>query len=119
MAAALAGVLVWLCAGWLADLYALPRDLLLTIAAVNLLYASGSGSLALRERPPQSLIAMLAVANVVWAVVCLTLAVRHAGTASLFGLGHLLGEALLVGGLACLEWAWRAGAPTARRGLPS
>jgi len=39
----------------------------------------------------------------VWALVCTSLAVRWAGTATLFGMAHLLAEALFVGGLASLE----------------
>jgi hypothetical protein len=28
-------------------------------------------------------------------------------TATVFGIGQLVGEAIFVGGLACLEWKWR------------
>ncbi len=106
-AAALAGVLVLFCSGWLSQWYALPRGLLLFIGAVNLLYASYSFSLAIRARRPQPLIALLVVANGLWALTCLVMAARFAGTATFFGLAHLLGEAVFVGGLACLEWKWR------------
>jgi hypothetical protein len=39
--------------------------------------------------------------------VCGLAAVGFAGTASAFGLAHLLGEGLFVGGLAALEWRER------------
>lgn len=106
-AAALAGTAVLLLSGWLSELHALPRGLLLFTGAVNLLYATFSFTLATRARRPRALITLLVVANLSWAVVCLGLAAAFAGTATLFGLGHLVGEALFVGGLAALEWRWR------------
>ncbi len=107
IAAALAGVTVLLLSGWLSSLHALPRGLLLFIGAVNLLYASYSFSLAARSRRPRSWINLLVFANLAWTVVCLGLAVVFAGSATPFGIGHLVGEAIFVGGLASLEWRWR------------
>lgn len=106
-AAALAGVVVLVCSGWLSQWYALPRALLLFVGVVNLLYASCSFSLAVRAKRPQALIVLLVIANGLWAAACLVMAARFAGTATFFGLAHLLGEAVFVGGLACLEWKWR------------
>ena len=93
--------------GWLAALYALPRELLVGMGMANLAYAAFSGSLARRARRPTSLIAALVAANATWAVLCLLAAVRLAGTASAFGLAHLVGEGLFVGALAALEWSQR------------
>jgi hypothetical protein len=107
VAGALAGVLVLMFSGWLSGLHALPRELLLLNGAVNLLYASCSFSLAVRARRPRSLITLLVFANLSWAVVCLCLAAVFAGSATVFGIGHLVGEAIFVGGLAGLEWRWR------------
>ena len=107
IAGALAGATVLMLSGWLSRLYALPRELLLVNAAANVLYASFSFSLARRARRPRSLINLLAFANLAWAVVCLWLAGVFAGSATWFGIGHLAGEAVFVGGLACLEWRWR------------
>jgi hypothetical protein len=106
-AGALAGVAVLMLSGWLGGLYALPRGLLLFTGAVNVLYASYSFTLAIRSTRPKSLILLLVFANLAWAVVCLGLAVVFAGSATLFGVGHLVGEAVFVGGLAGLEWRWR------------
>jgi hypothetical protein len=108
-AAALAGVAVLALSGWLAELHALPQELLLFIGAVNLAYACYSFSLAIRSRRPKWSIHLLVFANVCWTVVCLALAVVFAGSATVFGLGHLVGEAAFVGGLAGLEWRWREG----------
>jgi hypothetical protein len=108
-AAALAGVAVLALSGWLSRLYALPRGLLLFIGAVNLLYACYSFSLAVRAQRPIVLIQLLVFANAAWAVVCLGLAITFRQQASVFGLGQLVCEAIFVGGLAGLEWAWRDG----------
>ncbi|HEX8320501.1 hypothetical protein [Longimicrobium sp.] len=107
IAGALAGVLVLLFSGWLSSLHALPRELLLANGAMNLLYASFSFSLAVRARRPRSLINVLVFANLSWAIVCLCLVTVFAGSATAFGIGHLVGEAVFVGGLAGLEWRWR------------
>ena len=107
IAGALAGATVLMFSGWLSGLHALPRELLLLNGAVNLLYASYSFSLARRARRPRSLINLLVFANLAWAVVCLWLVGIFAGSASWFGIGHLVAEAVFVGGLAGLQWRWR------------
>jgi hypothetical protein len=107
IAGGLAGATMLLLSGWLSDLYALPRGLLLVFGAANLLYASYSFSLAIRQTRPLPLIQLLVFANLAWAVFCLVCGVRFLDSASPFGLVHLIGEGLLVGGLACLEWTQR------------
>lgn len=106
-AAAVAGVAVLTLGGWLSRLYALPHELLLFTGGVNLLYGAYSFSLAVRMQRPMSLIKLLVGANLGWAVVCLGLAVAYGSQATLFGIAHLAGEALFVGGLAVLEWTQR------------
>ena len=106
-AGALVGVAVLSLSGWLSGLHALPRELLLFTGAVNLVYASYSLSLAVRAERPMYLINLLVFANLAWAVVCLSLAVAFSGSATPFGVGHLVGEAVFVGGLAALEWSQR------------
>ena len=106
-AAALAGVVVLFVSGWLSGWYGLPQELLISIGVVNLVYASYSSSLAMRMRRPKALILFLVSANLLWSVVCVVLALIYRDTATLFGLAHLLGEALFVGGLGGLEWRWR------------
>jgi hypothetical protein len=103
----LAGTTVLALAGWLSELYALPRALLLGIAAANLVYGTFSGSLALRARRPRPLVVLLVLANSVWAVLCGVAALSLWGQASAFGLAHLIGEGIFVGGLAAMEWRCR------------
>lgn len=107
IAGALAGAMMLLLSGWLGSLYALPHGLLLFMGAVNVLYASYSFTLATRPRRTMPWIKLLVSANLTWAGICLGLAVAFAGSATLFGIGHLVGEAVFVGGLAGLEWRWR------------
>lgn len=106
-AGGLAGVAMLALNGWLSRLYALPQGLLVFMGAVNLLYACYSFSLAIRAQRPISLIKLLAFANAAWVFVCLGLAVYGGGQASVFGIAHLVGEAMFVGALAALEWRWR------------
>lgn len=105
--AALAGIATLLLSDWLGQLHALPQDLLRLVGIVNLLYAAYSFSLAVRARRPRVLITALVFANAAWALACLGFAASFAGMASVFGIGHLVGEAIYVGGLAGLEWRWR------------
>ena len=114
-AAALAGVTVLALSGWLSRWHALPRWLLVVSGVVNLMYGSYSFSLALRARRPRHLINLLVLANLSWAVVCLWWAVVFSESATLFGLGHLVGEAIFVGALAGLEWRYREWLLTAAR----
>lgn len=107
IAGALTGVAMLLLVDWLAALYGMPTDLLVFIGGANVLYAMYSFSLAIRRTRTPRLLNALIIANGVWALVCVMLAVHWAGTATLFGKAHLLVEALFVGRLASLEWQWR------------
>lgn len=106
-AALLAAVVVVPLSGWLSQLYALPQGLLVGFGVVNLGYGTFSLSLARRARRPRSLIILLVLANATWAGVCGLTAALVAGSASAFGLAHLIGEGLFVGALAGLEWSQR------------
>ncbi|AFZ65939.1 hypothetical protein Deipe_0339 [Deinococcus peraridilitoris DSM 19664] len=92
---------------WLSQLYALPGDILVGIGVVNLAYGAFSFSLAMRARRPRTLIVLLVVANATWGGLCVLAAAVLTGTASVFGLAHLVGEGMFVGRLAGLEWRQR------------
>lgn len=106
-AGAVVGVAVLALSGWLSDLYGLPRGLLLFTGAANLAYASYSFSLARRSVRPMAGLALLAVANMAWAVPCVVWAATYWDTATPLGIGHLLAEAVFVGGLGAVEWTQR------------
>lgn len=107
IAAALAGTLVLAFGERLAEFYALPLDGLRAIGAINLSYACLSGSLALRGPRSVRWIAALALANGAWSMACIGIAVAMAGSATAFGIAHLLGEGAFVGTLGLFEWRWR------------
>lgn len=105
IAGATVGTLVLVLRDWLTDFYRLPGDLLWVIGIANLAYAGISFTLALRSRGDHvPFLRVVATANILWAVGCAVLAVVWFGRASLFGMGQLVGEAVFVGGLGVLEW---------------
>lgn len=106
-AGAVVGVLVLLFSAWLSRLEGLPQGVLLFTGVANLVYASYSFSLAMRSSRPIVLIKMLAIANMVWAPVCIGLLVAFFGSATPFGFLHLGGEAVFVGILGMIEWRYR------------
>lgn len=107
LAALLAGLLQLVAADWLEEWYNISSKTLSFIAVVNLIYASYSLSIALLKKRPRTLIVILVIANLAWSINCLRLAILFHDTASLFGVTYLVGEAILVGGLAYLEWRYR------------
>lgn len=106
-AAALAGASVLALNGWLSGLTGLPRELLLVVGVVNLLYAAFSFSLARRPTRPPHLIRVLVAANLAWAAACVVAAAYFLGTATVFGVGQLAGEGVFVAALAGAEWRFR------------
>ena len=105
------GLLVIALLGPLSELYSLPPRLLMFTAAANLGYSVLGISLGLLPRSATSarrgLLAVLIVANGLWALTCLGLTLRFGAGASVFGLAHLLGEGSFVATLAALEWRHR------------
>ncbi|MEX2501783.1 MAG: hypothetical protein WD336_05355 [Trueperaceae bacterium] len=106
-AAAVAGALVLAFRGWFERLHALPLEVLLFVRSANVLYAAYASTLARRPGRTLRQIGGLVGANAVWVLVCLALVVRHGEHASVFGIAHLLGEAVFVGTLAVMEWDQR------------
>jgi uncharacterized membrane protein YhaH (DUF805 family) len=103
----IAGVAVLILSGFLSDLYAIPHIVLVIMGVANLAYGFYALSLYVRRTRPRSLLVALVIANATWAVLCLVAAMLVAGTATVFGLAHLVGEGVWVGGLAALEWQRR------------
>ena len=102
-----AGAAMLVFSSWLSGLYGFSRQFVVGLAAVNLAYGSFSLSLAARRRRPPALIALLALANLAWGLVCFAAAIHLSDAATPFGLAHLVLEGLYVGGLGALEWKWR------------
>lgn len=110
------GLLVLLLHDLLTAWYGLPASVVTTIGVANLAYATFSFSLARRAQRPLPLLLVLIAANAVWAGVCAAAAVYFASSASWLGLGHLVAEGLVVGGLAMLEWQAREQLTKGHRG---
>jgi hypothetical protein len=98
------GALVLAFHPWLSTLYALPADFVIAMGAANLAYGGYSFSLVRRAVRPSSLLRLLVVANIAWAVLCVTAAALLVTRASAFGIAALLLEGAYVGGLGLLEW---------------
>ncbi|HYW32468.1 MAG TPA: hypothetical protein VE869_13245 [Gemmatimonas sp.] len=93
--------------GWLSARFGLPRELLWVMGVANMGYGLYSGWLFTRHaRPPRAIVALVC-ANATWAIVCILVVFHYAPIASVFGVAHLAGEGLIVGGLAVLEWRGR------------
>jgi len=105
--AAAAGAAMLALREWISGWYAWPMNLVVAVALVNLAYASYSFSLAIAARRTVLQVLVLVLANAAWAALCLVMAVVLEDQASAFGLAHLVGEGLYVGGLAALEWRQR------------
>ena len=103
---------------WLATLYALPVELLTVTAIINLMYGSYSCTLALRTHRGLVAVKVLAVANGLWAPVCIGLVIYWWSTLTGFGMAHFLAEAAIVVTLAVLEWRWRYRLVTADKSPP-
>lgn len=101
------GVATLLLVNWLPDWYGLPFGVIFFVGLANLVYGSFSLFLVNRARRSLSLIRALACANMLWAPVAVSIAIVHADSATVFGLAHLLNEAVFVGILGVLEWRWQ------------
>lgn len=91
-----------------ARLYGFPLRWVVFLGVMNLVYASYSGTLAVRawrgHAPARWAVDALAGSNALWAVVCVVLAFVLGPGARAFGVAHLLLEGAFVAGLAVAEW---------------
>lgn len=106
-AGAAVGVFMLLLAPWLEGLYELPLGFIYFVGGANLTYGIYSLTLASRKRRPMRFVQILAVANMVWGVLCFYWFFQYLGEAGFLGLGHLFLEGVFVGGLGMVEWRWR------------
>lgn len=101
------GIGMFALSGWLSPWLVLPRELLLAMAMANVAYGMFSAWLFARPLRPATAILALVLANGAWGLACLLSAYHFAPTASILGMAHLVGEGLIVGTLAVLEWRTR------------
>ena len=105
--ALVAGILVLFLTPWLSELHSLPRNLLYFTGAINILYSFYSLPLAFMKNRTVGMVSFLAIANMAWMPVCFVLGFLYLQEASVFGLIHLFGEGVFVGGLGFVEWRLR------------
>ena len=101
------GLLMLVFADFLSGLFRFPGALYGVITAANLGYGVFALCLATWRKRPVILVSALAIANALWGVLCLVMVVGVAGSASVFGLAHILAEGALVFWLARFEWRHR------------
>lgn len=102
---AVVGLVVLGLHGWLARVYGLPSSLVLAMGWANLAYASVSFTLfrlTRGDRVPG--LGKMALANILWGLLCFGLAAYWSREATVLGLAQLIVEGLFVGGLGVLEW---------------
>ncbi len=102
-----AGIIVLFLSAWLSKWYNLPHEFIIFMGVVNLVYGLYSTPLAMFKKRSKWLIIILASANAVWACLCFIFLTHFMDSISIFGMLHLTGEGLYVGGLAYLEWQWK------------
>jgi hypothetical protein len=108
LAALAAGVSVLAARRFLAGLYDLPLALVTIGGVVNLTYAAYSLTLASRRRRRAGFITALALANTLWAGICVAVALHFRNEATVIGLASVLFEAAFVGNLGVIEWRCRS-----------
>ena len=101
------GVIVLACCNFLSNLDSLPIWVTIFVGFANLGYGSFSLWLTTRSPRPLRLVRVLAIANIAWLAVCITIVMSHWQGISTFGVFHKLGEGLYVALLGCLELKWR------------
>lgn len=103
----LVGILTIAASQFLAQWENLSIKLILFMGIANLVYGGYSLSLALGRNRSRPAINLLALANMAWLPVCITMVILNFSEIYALGLLHLLGEGLFVGALGLLEWKVR------------
>lgn len=107
LGALLAGAVVMLFSSQLSRWEGLPQQVVAFLGIANLAYGGYSLCVTLSRPRRLGLIRALAVGNMAWLFVCLSIAISFRDTVTSFGLFHLLGEGIYVAGLGFTEWRWQ------------
>ena len=90
--------------GALARMTGLPTPLLMGTGVFLLAYAAAAAFMASRRTPPRTLIGLVAVGNIGWAIACIALLVSGVFALSALGLAWVLAQVACVVVLAELQW---------------
>ena len=82
----------------------LPLATVIVMGFANLVYGGYSLFVTTRKKRRLILIKILAMANMAWLLVCVTIAAMYWNQISLLGIVHVIGEGIYVAGLGFVEW---------------
>ena len=106
------GILVLVLCQLLSDWENLPLATVIVMGAANLAYGGYSLFVTTRKKRPLILVKILAMANMVWLLVCVAIATMYWRLISLLGIVHVIGEGIYVAGLGFVEWKMKASLAT-------
>ena len=90
----------------------LPLATVIVMGAANLAYGGYSLFVTTQKKRPLILVKILAMANMVWLLVCVAIAAMYWRQISLLGIAHVIGEGIYVAGLGFVEWKMKASLAT-------
>ncbi|MHC6646773.1 hypothetical protein ACYTPF_09440 [Alteromonas sp. HB246098] len=89
------------------DFYQLPKGLILFLAGANVCYGIYALRLALICNRSLKVVTGLAIANFLWAIVCVGVILIYFEQASMFALLFISAESIFVAILGLFEWCYR------------
>ncbi len=107
LGALIVGVIVLIICRPLSRWDGLPVATIVAIGVANLVYGTYSLYVTTRDPRPLGLVAILALANMAWLLVCIAIIALNWERITLFGLVHVFGEGVYVAGLGYSEWKLR------------
>ena len=91
----------------LSEWESLPAAIVFSMGVFNLVYGCYSLLVATRKPRPLLIVKVLAIANMLWLIVCLAIVIAFWQQISVLGLLHVVGEGIYVFALGLTEWKWR------------
>ena len=91
----------------LSEWESLPAAIVFSMGVFNLVYGCYSLLVATRKPRPLLIVKVLAIANMLWLIVCLAIVIAFWQQISVLGLLHVVGEGSYVFALGLTEWKWR------------
>jgi hypothetical protein len=101
------GVLVLCLCRLISSWGGLPIRIVAMVGFANLFYGTYSLWLTTRTPRPMVFLQILALANMAWLLVCISIVVSHWSEITILGITHKLTEGIYVAGLGYMEWQWR------------
>ena len=93
--------------GLLSDLENLPISIVGVMGFANLIYGGYSFFVTTRRNRSKRLVGILAIANMTWLFICVSILIFYWHRINTIGLVHVLGEGVYVATLGLVEWRMR------------